>query len=118
MKRKINYPVEIRPLSDDDGGGFIAIVPDLPGCMSDGETMDEALHEVMDAIESWISVAKEFGDPIPVPDALATATANYLIPGDLFAKIPTKLYAKLSMKAKQDGISLDAFILNKLSEAV
>jgi len=116
MKRRIDYPVEIRPLSDDDGGGFIAIVPDLPGCISDGKTMDEALHEVVDAIESWISVAKEFGDPIPVPDALDTV--NYLIPGDLVAKIPAKLYAKLSMKAKQDGVSLDIFILNKLSEAV
>lgn len=110
MKKRIDYPVEIRPLSDDDGGGFIAIVPDLPGCMSDGETMDEALHEVVDAIESWISVAKEFGDPIPV--------ANHLIPGDFVAKIPIELYDKLSMKAKQDGVSLDAFILNKLSEAV
>ena len=116
MKRRIDYPVEIRPLSDDDGGGFIAIVPDLPGCMSDGETMDQALHEVVDAIESWISVAKEFGDPIPVPDVLATS--NHLIPRDMVAKIPAELYAKLSMKAKQDGVSLDTFILNKLSEAL
>jgi antitoxin HicB len=114
MKRKIDYPVEIRPLSEDDGGGYIAIVPDLPGCMSDGETMDEALHEVVDAIESWLSVAKEFGDPIPVPDGIAIDH----VPRELIPRIPARLHAKLSIKAKQDGVSLDTLILNKLSEAV
>ncbi len=41
MKR-LEYPVIISPLSEDDGGGFLATVPDLPGCMSDGETPEEA----------------------------------------------------------------------------
>ena len=40
--KHLEYPVVIEPLSKDDGGGFAAIVPDLPGCMSDGETPEEA----------------------------------------------------------------------------
>lgn len=111
-RRKINYPVEIRPLSEEDGGGFIAIVPDLPGCMSDGYTMDEALYEVFDAIESWIRVAQEFGDPIPLP-----SNSNQLS-GDFVARIPAELYDKLTIRAKEGGVSLDAYILNKLSESV
>ncbi|MEA1831135.1 type II toxin-antitoxin system HicB family antitoxin [Methylobacterium durans] len=51
------YPVVITPLAEDDGGGFAATVPDLPGCMSDGETPEEALHNVLDAIECWIERA-------------------------------------------------------------
>lgn len=48
------YEIHIRPLSEEDGGGFLAEVPELPGCMSDGETPQEALENVFDAIRCWI----------------------------------------------------------------
>jgi antitoxin HicB len=48
--RKLDYPVIIEPLAAENGGGFVAIVPDLPGCMSAGETAEEALANVRDAI--------------------------------------------------------------------
>ncbi|SFZ83546.1 Predicted nuclease of the RNAse H fold, HicB family [Devosia enhydra] len=63
----LRYPVIIEPLSEDDGGGFFATVPDLPGCMSDGETPEEALINVQDAIAAWIEAATENGQPIPAP---------------------------------------------------
>jgi predicted RNase H-like HicB family nuclease len=63
----LKYPVLIEPLSEDDGGGFFATVPDLPGCMSDGETPEEALVNVQDAIVTWIEGATELGRPIPEP---------------------------------------------------
>ena len=53
--------VLIEPLSADDGGGFIATVPDLPGCLSDGETPEEALANVQDAVAAWIEEAHEVG---------------------------------------------------------
>jgi predicted RNase H-like HicB family nuclease len=40
---RLEYPVIIEPLPEDEGGGFVALVPDLPGCMSDGETAEAAL---------------------------------------------------------------------------
>jgi antitoxin HicB len=61
------YPVTIEPLSEADGGGFVAFVPDLPGCMSDGETPEEALVNVQDAIATWIEAARDLGHPVPVP---------------------------------------------------
>jgi predicted RNase H-like HicB family nuclease len=67
MSVHTEYPVVIRPLSPDDGGGFIALVPDLPGCMSDGDTSQEALANVLDAIDAWIDAANEMGRPIPEP---------------------------------------------------
>ena len=48
------YRIVIEPLPPEDGGGFVAYVPDLPGCMSDGETREEAAHNISDAIECWI----------------------------------------------------------------
>jgi len=64
-----DYAVVIETLSDQDGGGFVATVPDLPGCMSDGATREEAARNIADAIESWIEEAKRLGRAIPVPSA-------------------------------------------------
>jgi antitoxin HicB len=64
---KLEYPVRIERLADSDGGGYLATVPDLPGCMSDGETPEEALKNVQEAIASWIEAAKEWKQEIPKP---------------------------------------------------
>jgi antitoxin HicB len=65
--RKLDYPVLIEPLAAEEGGGFFATVPDLPGCGSDGETPEEALANVRDAIASWIDEARSLGRPVPKP---------------------------------------------------
>ena len=64
---KLEYAVHIERLAENDGGGYLATVPDLPGCMSDGETPEEALKNVQEAIVSWIEAAKEWKRPIPKP---------------------------------------------------
>ena len=46
---------------------FIAEVPELPGCMAHGDTQEEALRNVNDAMGLWIDTAKEFGNPVPEP---------------------------------------------------
>lgn len=60
-----DYEVLIRPLSEEDGGGFLAMVPELPGCKSDGETPRDALDNAYDAIACWIEAAEELGRPVP-----------------------------------------------------
>jgi antitoxin HicB len=64
---KLDYPVLIEPLAPEDRGGFVAVVPDLPGCMSDGETAEEALANVRDAISAWIDESHALGRPVPAP---------------------------------------------------
>jgi antitoxin HicB len=64
---RLSYPVVVQPLKDEDGDGFIAAAPDLPGCMSDGETPEEALKNVQDAIAAWIEAANDMGRRIPKP---------------------------------------------------
>ena len=63
----LEYPVIISPLPSEDGGGFSVVVPDLPGCMSDGETPEEAIANVQDAIAAWIEAAQDMGRPVPRP---------------------------------------------------
>jgi len=67
------YPVLIEPLAPEDGGGFLARVPDLPGCMSDGETPEEALANVRDAIAVWIEAAQDLGHVVPPPSRTEAA---------------------------------------------
>lgn len=64
---RLEYPVIIAPLSAEDGGGFSATVPDLPGCISDGDTPEQAIVNIQDAISVWIEAAQELGRPIPKP---------------------------------------------------
>lgn len=59
------YRIAVRPLADFEGGGWLAEVPELPGCMSDGETPQEVVENVMDAIACWIEAAEEDGRPVP-----------------------------------------------------
>jgi antitoxin HicB len=68
-----DYPVIIEALTSVDGGGFLATVPDLPGCMSDGETREMAARNIEDAIASWIEEANALGRRVPEPTRLAIA---------------------------------------------
>jgi antitoxin HicB len=62
-----DYRIEVQALPPDEGGGFLAWVPDLPGCMSDGETPAQALVNVRSAIAEWIEDAERAGQPVPQP---------------------------------------------------
>jgi antitoxin HicB len=80
MTVKPEYPVVLRPLSPEDGGGWIAIVPDLPGCMSDGKNAYEALESVTSAIDEWKEAARAMGRPVPAPDASLESTLEQEVP--------------------------------------
>lgn len=64
---RLEYPVIVSPLPLEDGGGFLATAPDLPGCMSDGETPQEAIINVQDAIAAWIEATADLGRDVPTP---------------------------------------------------
>ncbi|MCH9751373.1 MAG: type II toxin-antitoxin system HicB family antitoxin [Alphaproteobacteria bacterium] len=63
----LKYDIVIEPLHEDDGGGYLATVPDLFGCVSDGETPQEAMENILDAIAEWLEGNKELGRPQPEP---------------------------------------------------
>lgn len=63
----LEYPIVVEPLPTEDGGGFVATVPDLPGCMSDGATPEEAVSNVQDAIVTWIEAAHDLRHAVPKP---------------------------------------------------
>ncbi len=61
----MSYKYTIEIFYSDEDGGFIAVVPELPGCSAFGVTEEEALEEVKVAIELWMTVARQEGREIP-----------------------------------------------------
>lgn len=63
----LDYPFDLRPLPPDEGGGWLVEFPDLPGCIADGETPEEAIREAEDTLRSYVLTLRELGKPIPAP---------------------------------------------------
>jgi len=61
------YQSEVRPLSQDEGGGFMISYPDFNECISDGETVEEAIANGQDALKDTIAALEEKGLPVPEP---------------------------------------------------
>jgi antitoxin HicB len=60
------YRFTVRPLSAEDGGGYLIEYPDLPGCVSDGDTAEEAVRNGRDAALSYLQSCVKHGDPVPM----------------------------------------------------
>ncbi len=110
MKQNIEYPFEMRPLAEDEGGGWLITFPDLPGCMSDGETPEEAVANGKDAAAAWLRAMKESGREVPRPSELPS--------GKFIARIPRSLHARLMARAKQEGVSMNALVSTFLAESL
>ncbi|MDP3096314.1 MAG: type II toxin-antitoxin system HicB family antitoxin [Syntrophales bacterium] len=112
MKPKFtDYSFEVKPLSDAEGGGFLITFPDLPGCMSDGETPEEAIENGKDAFDCWMGAQVEWGRPIPSPFSTG-------MPGKFVQRVPKSLHAKLAALAKQEGVSINTLVLSFIAEGV
>lgn len=66
-----DYEVDIGPFGDDEGAGFWAVVPELPGCRSDGAMPHEALTNAYDAVVCWIEAAEDLRRAVPRPRRVA-----------------------------------------------
>jgi antitoxin HicB len=109
---EFNYPATIQPLSEEDGGGYLVSFPDLPGCIADGATPEEAFHHAEDAMISWIKTAKEFGDPIPKPTTLNQYSGQWRM------RAPKSLHAALASRAKEEGVSLNTLAITLLTQGL
>lgn len=104
----------IAPLSAEEGGGYMITFPDLPGCMSDGETMEEALINGRDAFTSWVSAQTDMGRQIPAPSHYDEEGK----PVKFVQRLPRSLHATLQARAKAEGVSINTLVLMLISEGL
>jgi len=106
------YPFQIRPLTEEEGGGYLIEFPDLPGCMSDGETPEEAIVNVRDALKCCLLTMREFEDPIPPPDSSTTPSGQWR------QRVPKSLHARLTARAEREGVSLNTLVTTLIAQGL
>ena len=110
LNEYFDLPYRIEVVPDTVEGGYVASYPELPGCMTCGETAAEAIANAIDAKKEWLSAALEDGVNIPLPDA----EENYS--GQLKLRLPKSLHKQLAEEAKRDGISMNQYCVYLLSQ--
>jgi antitoxin HicB len=111
----LRYPFTLRPLSREEGGGYLIEFPDLPGCMSDGETVEDAIRNGRDAMEGWLEACRKLGRKVPKPTVPRPESAYS---GRVLQRFPKTLHARLAARARQEGVSLNQLILSLVSEGL
>lgn len=106
---ELNYPYQITKIDEEDGGGFLIEVPMLKGCMSDGETVEEAYNNLEEAKKEWLSYMLENNLPIPEPAAKTTYSGKFMV------RIPKTLHRIISEQSKREGLSLNQYVANILA---
>lgn len=112
MSKPTDYPFEVRPLSLEEGGGFLISFPDFAECISDGETVDEAIENGRDALKSTIAALK--AKKLPVPAANSGGVAS----GKFVARVPKTVHAQLATRARAEGVSLNALVLTFIAQGL
>lgn len=110
MSKFFDYPFEMRPLSEAEGSGWLMSFPDLPGCTADGETPEAAMVDGQDAVEAWIKAVRESGKDVPKPGEAPS--------GKFVARVPRSIHARLTARAKQEGVSMNALVSSFLAESL
>ena len=103
------YQFTVRPLSKEEGGGYLVEYPDIPGCMSDGETIEEAIANGREALRDCVAVFHESGRKVPKPGIEAAQWRQ---------RLPRTLYSKLTVQAEKEGVSINSFVTAIIAEAI
>ena len=111
LEAYLNRPYAIVLYSSPEGG-FAVEIPDLPGCLSQGETEVEALAAIEDAKRPWLTVALQDERPIPLP-----TSAQVTYSGRFVVRLPRSLHRSLVTQARLEGVSLNQYVQYRLAQA-
>ena len=105
----LGLPYRLEIIPDPDEGGYVVRYPDLPGCISIGNTMKEVLDNAEEAKKEWIIAALESGFEIAEPKSLDDFSGQFKL------RIPKSLHRSLAQHAKSEGISMNQYCLYLLA---
>jgi antitoxin HicB len=105
----LKYPATIEEAPE---GGYFVQIEDLPGCYSQGETVEEAMEMIEEARQLWLESAYEDGLDIPLPRGEREYSGKFNV------RFPKSLHRKLDQMADREGVSLNQFLVSTLSREV
>lgn len=103
-----DFVVEVRPLTEEDGGGFCASISELPGCAGDGNTREAALQDLQLAFNAWVDTARSMGRDIPRPHSAQKPVAALI-------RFPRLMHAELTKVAEDEGFSFNQLVITTLA---
>ncbi len=107
------YTIEFhREESEGEDSTWFARVVELPGCMTEGDTLEEAAVMIQDAMSAWIEVALKDGRPIPEPRRAESYSGKFIV------RLPPSLHRDVAEAAQREGVSLNQWVNVALSRAV
>ena len=106
----MRYPIVIE--RGDETHAYGVVVPDLPGCFSAGDTLDEAFEMAKEAIEGWIECVMDDGEEIPKPSTMEDISKLEEYQGWILGSVDVD-FSKLSDKVERVNITLPARILRR-----
>ena len=110
IEEYMELPYRIELIPDTDEGGFVVSFPDLPGCLSSGETVDEAYRNAEDAKFEWLTAALEEGISIPEPDSIEDYSGQFKL------RLPRSLHRQLALQSRREGVSMNQYCVFLLSQ--
>jgi len=99
-------------IPDPESGTYSARILEFPGCVAEGETVEEAYAKLEDAAENWIVAALDLGQDIPTP------VVEHQYSGRVLLRLPKSLHQRCAELADREGTSLNKFIVTTLAERV
>lgn len=105
---RLPYRLELVP--DLEEGGYVVSFPELPGCLSSGETVEAALANAEDAKTTWLTAALEEGIDINEPIALENYSGQFKL------RLPKSLHKILAENSKREGVSMNQYCVYLLSK--
>lgn len=106
----MNLPYKLEIVPDLDEGGYIARYPELPGCITVGNSLEETVRSVLDAKREWLTAALEDGNTINEPISLEEYSGQFKL------RIPKSLHRSLAEHSKAEGISMNQYCLYLLTK--
>ncbi len=106
----MSMPYRMEIIEDKEEGGFTVAYPDLPGCITCGATIDDALANACDAKKAWLEAAIEDGIEIHEPGSLENYSGQFKI------RMPKSLHRTLAEHSHTEGISMNQYCVYLLSK--
>ncbi len=117
MKKTIEYymklPYRLEIVPDTEEGGYGARYPELPGCITCAETLEEVIKNAEDAKYVWLLASLEDNIEIPEP---AEESVGYKYSGNFKLRMPKSLHESLALHAKKEGISMNQYCVYLLTK--
>ncbi|TYS17103.1 toxin-antitoxin system HicB family antitoxin [Rossellomorea vietnamensis] len=106
----LDYSIVINKVKEDDHEYYFGKIAELEGCHTDADTVDELMEELEEVKEEYLKIKLEHNDTIPEPNEMPS--------GKIVLRMPKTLHWRLAGEAAQEGVSLNQYMIYKLSRSL